>query len=715
MIITWVDTTRRTVPPFTSTSVNQMRTRVLLLLAALAVGFAPTLAQPTFLWSRVGIGPTMDEARSIALLPNGDIMMSGVFRDSIVFGNQSLPTVGRSYDAFLARYGRTGNIQTSLAVGGLYDDDVKNIAVDKDGNFYVGFSFSEQIQIGGDVFDGIDGEASTDVALVKYNRMGIRQWVQIFGSPLGDEEAPYIACDSIGNVYVALSFADEAQFGTRKVTANGNLDVAVAKVNGTTGDVVWVRSGGGIDGDIATGIAVTPNGDRVYSTGTFRGRGQWNMEQIESVNNLPDFFMMAYSSNGDVAFLKRAGYTGTDRYITCAVDRKGDMIITGAINGTTNFAGTTLTATGENASDVFFARLGKNGETKNLVKYGSIFEETGLAIATDSKNNVYIGGRFDSLSVINQTSLLSEGGLDGFILRLRENGDYDWVRRLGGRFEDAVTGILLNANNEPIVCGTFTTEVRIGEETFTGNRLADVFIATMECGPNTELLPSAGPLRLCAGSDSLLVAYPGYPSYVWSVDGSPSTITGHRFPLGSLPVGNHTVGVRITDQLDCMLSSVNVAVEIYEGMAQPEITNVADVLRVNITGKRYEWWREGRRINDANAPDLNVQGTGRYRVRVIDEDGCSRSAEIVVGTSSVDELAQHGLRLYPNPTFGDVVIEGTPIGASIMVFDLLGNRVATHVAENESMTISLGQLTPGVYTVVISGKGLNVTRKVARW
>lgn len=694
----------------------QLRTlKSLILACAIVIVSSPTNAQPSFLWSRVGIGPTFNEARSIALLPSGDILMSGVFRDSIVFGNQHLPTVGRNYDAFIVRYGRNGGVLTSNAVGGLYEDDVKNIAVDKDGNYYVGISFSEQIQIGSDVFEGIGEEASHDIALVKYNRMGIRQWVRVFGSPDGDEEAPYLACDSVGNVYLAVSFGGEAQFGQRKVTSSGNLDVAVAKINGTTGDVVWVRNGGGIDGDIATAIAVTPNGDRVYVTGTFRGRAQWAFEQLETMSNLPDFFIMAYTANGDVAFLKRAGYSGTDRYITCAVDRKGDMIVTGAINGVSDVAGTRIIATGESASDVFFARFSKSGELKTLVSYGGIFEETGLAIATDAKNNVYIGGRFDSLAFFGSTALPSAGRRDGFIVRLRENGEYDWVRRVGGQLDDEITGVLLNTNNEPMLCGTFSSTIQIGDDSHTGDRLTDVFIAAMECGPNTDLVPSAGPLRICAGSDSLLTAYPGYPSYSWTVDGSSSPITGHRFPLGSLPVGNHAVSVRITDQLDCMLSSVTVNVEIYEGMEQPVITNDADVLRVNITGKRYEWWREGRRINDANAPALNVQGQGLYRVRVIDEDGCSRSATIVVGTTSADELAQTGLRMYPNPTYGDVHLEGIPVGSTILVFDLLGNRLASTIAEAESTTIQLANMPAGMYTIVVSGKGVNVTRKVARW
>jgi hypothetical protein len=692
-----------------------MKTTFVSFLLALTIGALPVLAQPTFLWSKVGIGPTLDEARSIALLPSGDILMSGVFRDSIVFGNHTVPVVGRSYDAFVMRFGRTGNVQSSVAFGGLYEDDVRNIAVDKDGNYYVGFSFSEQIQIGGDVFDGVDGEASNDIALVKFNRMGIRQWVRIFGSPEGDEEAPFIACDSVGNVYLAVAFANEAQFGQRKVISSGNLDVAVVKINGTTGDVVWAKNGGGTEGDIPSGIAVTPNGDRVYVAGTFRGLGRWAFEQIESVNNLADFFILAYTSNGDVSFLKRAGYPGTDRHIRCAVDRNGEMILTGAINGTTLFAGTSISATGENASDVFFARFSKSGDLKTLVKFGSTFEETGLALATDSKNNVYIGGRFDSLTVFGPSSLVSHGGLDGFILRLRENGTYDWARRLGGQFNDEVSGILVNGNNEPIVCGTFTTEVTIGDASFAGDRLTDIFLATMECGPNTELLPSSGPLRICAGSDSLLSAYPGYPNYQWSVNGTSSPTMGHRFSLGELPVGNHAVNVRITDQLDCMLTSVTVNVEIYEGMEQPVLTRDGDVLRVNLTGKQYEWWREARRINDANSHELNVQGQGLYAVRVTDDDGCSRTATILVGTTSVEEIAQHGLRLYPNPTAGDVILEGAPVGASIMLFDILGNRLASVVAGEDATTISMLNLPRGVYTMVVAGNGINVSRKVARW
>jgi len=692
-----------------------MKRLATLLVVALLTATSLVQAQPTFLWSRSAIGPTLDEARSVAQLPNGDILVSGVFRDSLVFGGQPLFTIGRNYDAYVARYSRSGALLSTIALGGLYEDAVQNIAVDKDGNYYVGISFSEQVQIGGEVYDGIDGESSTDIALVKYNRMGVKQWVKIFGSPDDDEEAPFLACDSVGNVYMAVSFGSEAEFGQRKVISNGNLDVAVVKVNGTTGEVVWARRGGGTDGDIPGGIAVTPNGDRIYVVGTFRGQAGWEFDRLESVNSLPDFFMMAYTSNGEISFLKRAGHSGVDRYITCAVDRKGDMVVTGAINGVTTFVDRTITTTGESRSDVFFARLSRNGDVKHLTRFGNIFEEIGLCIATDSKNNIYIGGRFDSLATFDGSNVVSEGGLDGFILRLTEDGQYDWVRSLGGRFDDAVTGILLNANNEPIFCGNFTTEASIGEDVLRGDRLTDVFLAAMECGPNTALLPASGPLRVCLGSDSLIQARPGYPTYEWTGNGTPLSETSHRFPLGSLPVGTYDVRVRITDQLDCMLFSETISVEIYEGMPEPVITMVGDILRVNIADKRYEWWREGRRITGANASELNVQGQGLYRVRVVDEDGCTRSASFVVGTTSVEEIAGTRIRLYPNPTSGDVMLDGLVPGTELSVYDVLGNLVGRYATDADTFIVPLTSVQSGVYTLILRTSQSQIMRKVVRW
>jgi hypothetical protein len=61
-------------------------------LGILVLAFCATLsltAQPRFLWTKLGKGPSFDEARAIAVAPQGDVRIAGVYSDSIVIGDQT--------------------------------------------------------------------------------------------------------------------------------------------------------------------------------------------------------------------------------------------------------------------------------------------------------------------------------------------------------------------------------------------------------------------------------------------------------------------------------------------------------------------------------------------------------------------------------------------------------------------------------------------------
>ena len=177
-------------------------------LGILVLAFCATLsltAQPRFLWTKLGKGPSFDEARAIAVAPQGDVRIAGVYSDSIVIGDQTLQSSG-NYDMFMARFTKSGTFLLSDTYGGLDVDDTRSICVDNKGNFYLTGTFAYSAFIGEDVF--ADGEASVDIVVAKWNSMGILQWTKVFGGKNYDESAPFISCDSTGNVYLAGIFGD---------------------------------------------------------------------------------------------------------------------------------------------------------------------------------------------------------------------------------------------------------------------------------------------------------------------------------------------------------------------------------------------------------------------------------------------------------------------------------------------------------------------------
>lgn len=80
-------------------------------------------------------------------------------------------------------------------------------------------------------------------------------------------------------------------------------------------------------------------------------------------------------------------------------------------------------------------------------------------------------------------------------------------------------------------------------------------------------------------------------------------------------------------------------------------------------------------------------------------------------TASIAEGTDNPIRLYPNPAREKLVITGVSSGARIMVFDLTGNCVKQEILSNQN-TISLQNLTSGLYLVKVTQNGLQKKEKV---
>jgi hypothetical protein len=93
------------------------------------------------------------------------------------------------------------------------------------------------------------------------------------------------------------------------------------------------------------------------------------------------------------------------------------VVITGTFTGTTSFGGDELSSAGEN--DVYVARYsGDNGLHLGSMRLGGTGAELGLAIASGSQGQIFVGGRFKGFADIGGVPMTGAGTEDGFVLAL---------------------------------------------------------------------------------------------------------------------------------------------------------------------------------------------------------------------------------------------------------------------------------------------------------
>lgn len=164
------------------------------------------------------------------------------------------------------------------------------------------------------------------------------------------------------------------------------------------------------------------------------------------------------------ALALRIGGSGIDNLTEIVGDPAGNLYVAGTFTGSVDFdPGPALNVfTSLGSSDVFVAKYSAAGGLIWLSRIGGTGTETAAALARDAAGNLAVGGRFDGATDVDPGPaaqfLLTQGGEDGFVVRLSPAGDLLWARRFGGLLADAVTSLAFDAAGNSYVAGSFQGE-----------------------------------------------------------------------------------------------------------------------------------------------------------------------------------------------------------------------------------------------------------------
>ena len=264
--------------------------------AKIGVGYDPRVGYnvPYLVFSTLLGGDTEDSGSGIAVDPNGNAYVTGWTNSYNFFNNRpSIPFLG-GYDAFVTKFGPTGALDYSLRLGGSASDRGRSIAVDTAGCVYItGETFS--------------------LDFPKKNFVG----------DLG-----------------------------------GSSDAFVARFNNDGSVLVYSRYLGGSSIDLGRSIAVdqtAPPDVNAFVTGiTYssdlpsRGSSQFQSQG--------DAFVAKVKPNGTLAYSYYLGGSNYDSGQGIAVDRKGNVFITGSTSST-NFPTKGPLYPYNSGSEAFVAKL----------------------------------------------------------------------------------------------------------------------------------------------------------------------------------------------------------------------------------------------------------------------------------------------------------------------------------------------------------------------
>lgn len=299
-----------------------------------------------FAWATSFGGPGVDRVLGMAALPDGSVIVGGVFSDEIVLGagepNQTVLTSAglfhKTRDLFLARYDGSGRLVWAHRAGGLEDDDLTGLASLSDGSFLATGSFRADANFG----EGANGRILSSMGLadafvVKYGADGQLAWAKSFGGP--EDVLPYAIATFGNDDFVVVGKGNgPVDFGNGPMLGHWE-DPFVARF-AASGNLQWaqhVTTGGGGE---ATAVATTF--DAFVVTGCFDGTAvfapgcQVNAWDLAGATHHEAFFAR-YESDGTVAWARAGGSTGDDFGRGIAAWPDGTPLAIGPMKGDARF------------------------------------------------------------------------------------------------------------------------------------------------------------------------------------------------------------------------------------------------------------------------------------------------------------------------------------------------------------------------------------------
>jgi hypothetical protein len=230
--------------------------------------------------------------------------------------------------------------QWAERAGGEGYDYGLGIAADNAGNLYVTGFFRESAGFGGTTLSSLgDG----DVYVSKLDTGGNFRWTRQAGG-LGFDNGRSIVVDASGSVFLTGDFAGTAQFGDIVLTASGEKDAFVCKLD-AGGNFLWASRAGGCDDTMGMSIALDSAGN-CYIAGLFSGSATFGSTTLVS-QGYEDAFLARLDVDGNFIWARRAGGCDSDMGNDLSVDNAGNCLLTGGFSHSADFGPLTLTREGE--------------------------------------------------------------------------------------------------------------------------------------------------------------------------------------------------------------------------------------------------------------------------------------------------------------------------------------------------------------------------------
>ncbi len=413
--------------------------------------------------------------QGVAVNSSGEVYAAGDFSGSIQFGTYQLTSVGGSQDLFVAKLSASGVVLWAKAFGGKSDDSASSIAVHPDGGVVVATTLRDKAAVGASKPYVTSTATDSDGVVLRYSADGDYIWHAAL-SGVANARAIGIATNGAGDIVVTGDYSGTATFEGVALPLLAGSPGFVARLN-SKGKPQWAKglfATAAGEGSVGRSIAVTSMNEvlltgahspgalasNVYIGSFALGDGTVNYER--HFGGIERDKGQAIAVSGDGGFWATGYFTTEIDFSSAATPDPSCKLVS---SGFDNSSAATIDAT-KAYRDIYAVKFDTVGAPILCRSYGSFnaspglgfaaHQDTGHGIAVDSSHNVLITGRFRNVVDFGGGARTATGAsFDLFALKLSSSGTYLWDKSCGSAGNDNAYAAAFDASGHPIVAGTY--------------------------------------------------------------------------------------------------------------------------------------------------------------------------------------------------------------------------------------------------------------------
>jgi hypothetical protein len=284
--------------------------------------------------------------------------------------------------------------------------------------------------------------------------------------------------------------------GTRAVAGldlRGEPGAALVALDAATGAVAWKLAVDATDWVVIASLTATPDG--VVAGGSFVGTLRI-ADRVVGSGGKTDGFVASVTAAGAVRWLIRLGGPGADAVqgVAAAGDR---VAIAGTFTAGADLLGQALAPYDDRspAADGFVAELDASGARRWVQTFGGKADEAIAGVAIDAAGRVAVAATVRDTVHIAGADHVANGLGDGLVAWWSPGGSGSAVTLLGGSDFDGLRAITA-IGERIVVAGFFSGALRLGDRALTAGGGDDAFLAALDpSGSVVTSWPVTGPGR----------------------------------------------------------------------------------------------------------------------------------------------------------------------------------------------------------------------------